>query len=95
MCCWVAAVGGAGLLKSEDILEGAARLRISDDLEFDEQNLFALMNETKSLVYLLYPLYYPLFVQHCLILICRELGLNPVHLREICWTRYPVSIFFR
>ncbi|KAJ0111824.1 hypothetical protein Patl1_02730 [Pistacia atlantica] len=47
MCCWVAAVG-AGLLKSEDILEGAARLRISNDLEFEEQNFIALMNEAKE-----------------------------------------------
>lgn len=47
MCCWVAAVG-AGLLKSEEILEGATRLRISNDLEFEEQNFIALMNEAKE-----------------------------------------------
>ncbi|XP_050383075.1 photosystem I assembly factor PSA3, chloroplastic [Argentina anserina] len=47
MCCYVAAVG-AGLLKSEEILEGAARLRVSNDIEFEEQNFIALMNEAKE-----------------------------------------------
>lgn len=47
LCCWVAAVG-AGLLKSEEILEGVARLRISNDVEFEEQNFMALMNEANE-----------------------------------------------
>ncbi|CAK9161333.1 unnamed protein product [Ilex paraguariensis] len=44
LCCWLAAVG-AGLLKSEEILEGVARLRLSNDIEFEEQNFIAMMNE--------------------------------------------------
>ncbi|KDP45363.1 hypothetical protein JCGZ_09612 [Jatropha curcas] len=47
LCCWLAAVG-AGLLKSEEILEGAARLRISNDIEFEEQNFISLMNEARE-----------------------------------------------
>lgn len=47
LCCWLAAVG-AGLLKSEEILEGVTRLRISDDIEFEEQNFIALMTEAKE-----------------------------------------------
>ncbi|CAL1358021.1 unnamed protein product [Linum trigynum] len=47
LCCWVAAVG-AGLLKSEEILEGVARLRISTDIEFEEQSFIALMDAAKE-----------------------------------------------
>ncbi|KAL2505165.1 hypothetical protein Adt_20786 [Abeliophyllum distichum] len=47
LCCWLAAVG-AGLLKSEEILEGVARLRISNDIEFEEQNFIAMMNEARE-----------------------------------------------
>lgn len=47
LCCWLAAVG-AGLLKSEEILEGVARLRISDDTEFEEQTFIAMMTEAKE-----------------------------------------------
>ncbi|ERN06630.1 hypothetical protein AMTR_s00058p00171600 [Amborella trichopoda] len=47
LCCWLPAVG-AGLLKSEDILSGAARLRISNDIEFEEETFFAMMNEAKE-----------------------------------------------
>ncbi|BFG26860.1 hypothetical protein CerSpe_131340 [Prunus speciosa] len=47
LCCWVAAIG-AGLLKSEEILEGAARLRVSNDIEFEEQNFISLINEAKE-----------------------------------------------
>lgn len=47
LCCWLAAVG-AGLLKSEEILEGASRLRISNDIEFEEQNFIALMEEARE-----------------------------------------------
>ncbi|MQM11874.1 hypothetical protein Taro_044786 [Colocasia esculenta] len=47
MCCWLAAVG-AGLLKSEEILEGVARLRLSNDIEFEEQNFIAIMSAAKE-----------------------------------------------
>lgn len=47
MCCWLVAVG-AGLLKSEEILEGVARLRLSNDIEFEEQNFIAMMNEARE-----------------------------------------------
>ncbi|XP_068643497.1 photosystem I assembly factor PSA3, chloroplastic-like [Aristolochia californica] len=47
LCCWLAAVG-AGLVKSEEILEGVARLRISNDIEFEEQNFMAIMGATKE-----------------------------------------------
>ncbi|EXC31629.1 hypothetical protein L484_008427 [Morus notabilis] len=47
ICCWLAAVG-AGLLKSEEILEGAARLRISNDIEFEEETFLAMMNEARE-----------------------------------------------
>ncbi|KAG9450005.1 hypothetical protein H6P81_009970 [Aristolochia fimbriata] len=46
-CCWLAAVG-AGLVKSEEILEGVARLRISNDIEFEEQNFMDIMGSTKE-----------------------------------------------
>ncbi|KAJ6754208.1 PHOTOSYSTEM I ASSEMBLY FACTOR PSA3 CHLOROPLASTIC, partial [Salix purpurea] len=46
-CCWLAAVG-AGLLKSEEIFEGAARLQLSNDIEFEEETFFALMSEAKE-----------------------------------------------
>ncbi|KAL7094827.1 hypothetical protein ACP275_11G129000 [Erythranthe tilingii] len=47
LCCWVAAVG-AGLLKTEEILEGVSRLRISDDIEFEEETFIAMMNESRE-----------------------------------------------
>ncbi|KAL4351873.1 hypothetical protein GQ457_06G033890 [Hibiscus cannabinus] len=47
LCCWLAAVG-VGLLKSEEILEGVARLRISNDIEFEEHNFIAMMNEARE-----------------------------------------------
>ncbi|WCJ20958.1 Photosystem I assembly factor PSA3 chloroplastic [Euphorbia peplus] len=47
LCCWLAAVG-AGLLKSEEILEGVARLRISDDIEFEEQTFIQMITEAKE-----------------------------------------------
>uniref|UniRef100_A0A164VW80 Photosystem I assembly factor PSA3, chloroplastic n=1 Tax=Daucus carota subsp. sativus TaxID=79200 RepID=A0A164VW80_DAUCS len=46
-CCWLAAVG-AGLLKSEEILEGVSRLRLSNDIEFEEETFLALMKEAKE-----------------------------------------------
>ncbi|XP_074309586.1 photosystem I assembly factor PSA3, chloroplastic [Silene latifolia] len=47
LCCWLAALG-AGLLKSEEILEGVARLSISDDIEFEEQTFIAKMTEARE-----------------------------------------------
>ncbi|KAG6742807.1 hypothetical protein POTOM_053747 [Populus tomentosa] len=47
LCCWLAAVG-AGFLKSEEILEGVARLRLSNDIEFEEETFLALINDTKE-----------------------------------------------
>ncbi|KAL2905206.1 Photosystem I assembly factor PSA3 chloroplastic [Bienertia sinuspersici] len=46
LCCWLAALG-AGLLKSEEILEGVARLRLSNDIEFEEQTFIAKMRRAK------------------------------------------------
>lgn len=42
---------GAGLLKSEEILEGVARLRISNDIEFEEETFIAMMNEAREVCY--------------------------------------------
>ncbi|XP_021755924.1 photosystem I assembly factor PSA3, chloroplastic-like [Chenopodium quinoa] len=47
LCCWLAAIG-AGLLKSEEILEGVARLRLSNDIEFEEQTFIDKMTEAKE-----------------------------------------------
>ncbi|KAH0450627.1 hypothetical protein IEQ34_021319 [Dendrobium chrysotoxum] len=47
LCCWLAAIG-AGLLKSEEILEGVARLRISNDIEFEEETFLATMKAAKE-----------------------------------------------
>lgn len=47
LCCWLAAVG-AGFLKSEEILEGVVRLRISDDIEFEEETFLSMMNAAKE-----------------------------------------------
>lgn len=47
LCCWLAAVG-AGLLKSEEILVGVARLRLSNDIEFEEQNFIAMMSDARE-----------------------------------------------
>ncbi|KAJ4768884.1 Calcium homeostasis regulator CHoR1 [Rhynchospora pubera] len=47
LCCWVAAVG-AGLLKTEEIYEGVARLRISNDIEFEEETFLAMMTTAKQ-----------------------------------------------
>lgn len=49
LCCWLAAVG-AGLLKSEEILEGVARLSISNDIEFEEETFLATMKAAKEVV---------------------------------------------
>jgi hypothetical protein len=43
----LAAVGG-GLLKTEEIFEGVARLRISNDIEFEEETFLAMMNTAKE-----------------------------------------------
>ncbi|XP_062231945.1 photosystem I assembly factor PSA3, chloroplastic-like [Phragmites australis] len=47
LCCWLAAVGG-GLLKTEEILEGVARLRISNDIEFEEETFIDMMRAAKE-----------------------------------------------
>ncbi|PHU29618.1 hypothetical protein BC332_01711 [Capsicum chinense] len=39
---------GAGLLKPEKIFEGVARLSLANDIEFEEQNFIALMNEARE-----------------------------------------------
>lgn len=39
---------GAGLLKSEELLEGVARLRISNDIEFEEESFLSTMNAAKE-----------------------------------------------
>jgi hypothetical protein len=49
LCCWLAAVG-AGLLKTEEILEGVARLRISNDIEFEEETFIDMMRAAKEVV---------------------------------------------
>lgn len=53
MCCWLAALG-AGLLKSEEILEGVTRLRISNDIEFEEETFIAMMNEAREVRLIVY-----------------------------------------
>ncbi|KAG0454988.1 hypothetical protein HPP92_024280 [Vanilla planifolia] len=47
LCCWLVAVG-AGLLKSEEIFEGVARLRISNDIEFEEETFLDAMRTAKQ-----------------------------------------------
>ncbi|KAL6620564.1 hypothetical protein ACP70R_035703 [Stipagrostis hirtigluma subsp. patula] len=47
LCCWLAAVG-AGLLKTEEILEGVARLRISNDIEFEEETFIDMMRAARE-----------------------------------------------
>lgn len=42
LCCWLAAIG-AGLLKTEEILEGVARLRMSNDIEYEEETFLDMM----------------------------------------------------
>lgn len=42
--CWVAAVG-AGLVKSDEILLGASRLRVSFDIQYEEDNFIILMDQ--------------------------------------------------
>lgn len=42
--CWAAALG-AGLLKSEDMMLGATRLRVTSDIVYEEENLSILMDE--------------------------------------------------
>ncbi|KAK8924085.1 hypothetical protein KSP39_PZI019482 [Platanthera zijinensis] len=47
LCCWLAAIG-AGLLKSEEIFEGVARLRISKDIEFEELTFLSTMKAARE-----------------------------------------------
>ena len=42
LCCWLAAIG-AGLLKTEEILEGVARLRMSNYIEYEEETFLEMM----------------------------------------------------
>lgn len=42
--CWAAALG-AGLLRSEDMMLGATRLRVSFDIQYEEENFNLLMDE--------------------------------------------------
>ncbi|CAM6089078.1 unnamed protein product [Calypogeia fissa] len=42
--CWAAALG-AGLLRSEDLLMGATRLRVSYDIQYEVENFDLLMDE--------------------------------------------------
>ncbi|KAG0455026.1 hypothetical protein HPP92_024318 [Vanilla planifolia] len=48
LCCWLVAIG-AGLLKSEEIFEGVARLRISNDIEFEEETFLDAMRTAKQI----------------------------------------------
>ena len=66
LCCWLAAVG-AGLLKSEEILEGVARLRISNDIEFEEQNFIAMMSDAREVSFISH---YPILIAHLIEMIC-------------------------
>lgn len=45
--CWVAAVG-AGLVKSDEILLGASRLRVSFDIQYEEDNFIVLMDQASA-----------------------------------------------
>ena len=47
MWCWVAAVG-AGLVKSDEILLGATRLRVSFDIQYEEDYFSILMDEAST-----------------------------------------------
>jgi hypothetical protein len=49
LCCWLAAIG-AGLLKTEEILEGVARLRISNDIEFEEETFIDMMRAAREVM---------------------------------------------
>ena len=54
--CWAAAVG-AGLLKSEDMMLAATRLRISFDIVYEEENFTILMDqatEVKMVIHLIF-----------------------------------------
>lgn len=45
--CWAAAVG-AGLLKTDDLLMSAARLRCSYDIQYETENLELLMDDAQK-----------------------------------------------
>lgn len=74
LCCWLAAIG-AGLLKTEEILEGVARLRISNDIEFEEETFIDMMRAAREvmliaksfLIFLTIPSLYNL---HCNGIVC-------------------------
>ena len=47
--CWAAALG-AGLLKSNDIVMAAARLRVSYDIQYETENLELLMDDAAKVL---------------------------------------------
>jgi hypothetical protein len=50
---------GAGLLKSEEILEGVARLRMSNDIEYEEETFLDMMKLAREVhihAYMTHPL---------------------------------------
>lgn len=51
--CWAAAVG-AGLLKSDDLIMSAARLRCSNDVHYETENLELLMDDAKKVLQIFY-----------------------------------------
>lgn len=59
--CWASALG-AGLLKSDDLLMSAARLRVSYDIQYETENLELLMDEAAKVHIML------LFYLHILVL---------------------------
>lgn len=51
--CWAAAVG-AGLLKTDDLLMSAARLRVSYDIQYETENLELLMDDAAKVTLMQY-----------------------------------------
>lgn len=78
LCCWLAAVG-AGLLKSEEILEGVARLRLSNDIEFEEETFISMMNEAKEVSSQIYAF-------------CGLLTLVNVSMDEVYWYEFYTNL---
>lgn len=78
LCCWLAAVG-AGLLKSEEILEGVARLRLSNDIEFEEETFISMMNEAKEVSSQIYAF-------------CGLLTLVNVSIDEVYWYEFYTNL---
>lgn len=82
--CWAAAVG-AGLLKSDDLIMSAARLRCSYDIQYETENLELLMDDATK-VKLLIQLSGEISYHR---LCCEKGGLNPssctVMLADVCF----------